>query len=62
MILCPNHHVEFDCGVIAIDPKTMRIVHSDADNSFHEKDLVYTRELNMKYIEYHWRIFDENFH
>jgi len=34
IILCPNHHVEFDYGVIAINPKTLTILHKDTRNPF----------------------------
>ena len=27
IVLCPNHHVEFDNGVVCIDPKTLRFKH-----------------------------------
>ncbi|MFA5796388.1 MAG: HNH endonuclease [Candidatus Shapirobacteria bacterium] len=29
IILCPNHHVEFDYGVIAINPNTLEIAHKN---------------------------------
>ncbi len=53
IILCPNHHTEFDYGVIAIDPKTKRIIHVDPKNEFHDKNLVNKRNLKNDYLIYH---------
>lgn len=55
IILCPNHHVEFDLGTIAINLKTMRLVHMDPNNPIHNKPLAYNRNnLDMEYIKYHY--------
>ncbi len=54
IILCPNHHVEFDYGSIAIDPNTNLIIHIDHNNKFHGKNLSYTRkDINKEFIKYH---------
>ena len=55
VILCPNHHVEFDYGVIAIEPKTFRILHKDPENPFIGKriELHPEHKLNEDYLEYH---------
>ncbi|MEO4053394.1 HNH endonuclease [Solibacillus sp. CAU 1738] len=55
IILCPNHHVEFDYGIIAIEPTTGKIIHINTDNLFHGKDLAYSRtDLNPNFIKYHY--------
>jgi hypothetical protein len=54
VILCPNHHVEFDLGVIAIEPTSLSIVHWDKSNPFHSKNLAYTRNLKNEFLEYHY--------
>lgn len=52
IILCPNHHVEFDYGMIAIENGC--IIHIDKSNSYHNKALVYTRDdLGHEYLAYH---------
>lgn len=54
IILCPNHHVEFDYGVIAIDPFSKKIIHKDQKNSFHNKNLAYSRtNLSEEFLVYH---------
>lgn len=54
IILCPNHHAEFDYGVIAIDPNSKKIIHIDSNNLYHEKELAYDREdLDIEFLEYH---------
>lgn len=55
IILCPNHHTEFDYGSIAIHPTSGQVVHADKENSFHGKSLTYTREdLGIDFIKYHY--------
>jgi len=34
VILCPNHHAEFDRGLIAIHPDTLEIIHIDSKNQY----------------------------
>lgn len=54
IILCPNHHVEFDYGAIAIDVHSQKIIHTDPHNPFHNKELAYKREdLNKEFLTYH---------
>ncbi len=55
IILCPNHHTEFDYGSIAINPKTMLIEHTDKRNIFHNKNLNYSRkDLDLSSLKYHY--------
>ena len=63
LILCPNHHAEFDYGSIAINPVTKRIVHIDDSNPFHDRQLAYHRgDLATEFLEYHFEnIFRKEF-
>lgn len=55
MILCPNHHVEFDYGSIAIDPKTLKIIHFDPKDDVNGKDLFSHKHLiGEEYLRYHY--------
>ncbi|MUT66152.1 HNH endonuclease [Paenibacillus sp. NEAU-GSW1] len=54
IILCPNHHQEFDLGVIAIEPLRQIIVHWDTNNPYHSKNLAYSRKLKKEFLEYHY--------
>lgn len=55
IILCPNHHAEFDYGSIAINPEDGLIEHIDVDNFFYKKELAYLRDdLDKEYLEYHY--------
>ena len=61
IILCPNHHVEFDYGVIAINPETLEILHKDKNNNFKNNKIILhpSHKLNKEYIKYHLnRIFN----
>lgn len=56
ILVCPNHHVEFDFGAISVDPKTKLIKHIDEENLFHNKKLAYDREdLEEEFLSYHHR-------
>lgn len=57
IILCPNHHVEFDYCIIAIDSKSMKIIHMDSGNQWHNKTIyVHSKhQLDRKNIEYHYQ-------
>ena len=53
IILCPNHHIEFDYGMIAI--KQGVVIHIDPKNIHNGQPLAYFRDdLNNKYLEYHY--------
>ncbi|MEK4822630.1 MULTISPECIES: HNH endonuclease [Priestia] len=55
IILCPNHHTEFDYGSIAINPITLEIVHVNMSNPYHGRSLEYHRpDLGREFIQYHY--------
>ncbi len=55
LILCPNHHVEFDYGAIAIDPITMSLIHFDKNNEIHGRPLFLKpgHVINKACLKYH---------
>lgn len=56
IVLCPNHHTEFDYGIIAINPETLHIIHKDPNNK-HIGQKLYVDErhnLNIEYLQYHF--------
>jgi hypothetical protein len=55
IVLCPNHHAEFDYGWMAVDPDTMKICHVDPDNQYAGRRLgqVAGHEIAREYFEYH---------
>ncbi|MBS1778257.1 MAG: HNH endonuclease [Bacteroidetes bacterium] len=57
LIVCPNHHAEFDYGSIAINPGTMKIEHVDETNRWHGKKLAYNRaDIDKMFLEYHYEM------
>ena len=63
IILCPNHHVEFDYGVIAIDPENLTVLHKDPKNPYFGKKIYIhpSHNLNKEYLRYHLeRIYNDN--
>jgi len=55
IVVCPNHHVEFDYGVIAINPETMESTHKDSNNHFNNKRVIINpkHKLSPKFLKYH---------
>ena len=61
IILCPNHHSEFDYLSIAINHNTLIIEHIDPNNKYHDKPLAYFRnDIARKFLEYHYR-YDQSY-
>ena len=57
VILCPNHHVEMDAGVISISPTDgVTLEHAFEDNAVHERPLTLMpgHTLGREYLQYHW--------
>lgn len=54
LIVCPNHHVEFDYGAIAVHPVEMTVVHIDPHYNLTGKPILFhplhkINELNLAY-------------
>ncbi|MBI5789699.1 MAG: HNH endonuclease [Candidatus Schekmanbacteria bacterium] len=53
IVLCPNHHVEFDYGVVAINSKTLTVISNNEFSgkkiSFHSK-----HKIDKENLEYHY--------
>ena len=55
ILLTPNHHVEFDYGIIGINPIDLTVKHVDASHPLNGQPLAYVRnDLSIEYIKYHW--------
>jgi HNH endonuclease len=55
VVLCPNHHAEFDFGAIAINPLSGTIDHIDRKNKWQGKyPRGETNTIGKWYIEYHF--------
>lgn len=56
LVLCPNHHAEFDMGSIAINPEDFTIEHIDKDNDFTGKkiNLQPDHDIAIKFLTYHY--------
>lgn len=56
LVLCPNHHVLLDLGVISISPEDKKtILHIDKNNSMHLRRLVIIKhELSAVALKYHY--------
>ncbi len=53
IVLCPNHHVEFDNGVVCIDSKTLRFKHKfEREIDGREIHLEGEHRLRKEYLEY----------
>lgn len=56
ILVCPNHHLEFDYGVIGYDPVKELITHIDPNNEFNQKSLFYHRvDIHNSFFKYHMK-------
>jgi hypothetical protein len=61
IVLCPNHHAEFDYGVIGVDPTSGLISHKNIYDAWHGKEPTYPlKYLSKDFILYHYRIILKN--
>ena len=58
IILCPNHHVEFDYGVIAIDPENFTVLHKNPNNSYLRGKIYIhpSHKLNKEFLRFHLKM------
>ncbi len=62
IILCPNHHAEFDYGAIAINPYSSQIEHVNVNNGFIGKKPILKHNIDFKYFQYHFeKIFKDGY-
>lgn len=62
IVLCPNHHVEFDAKSISLNPDTLLIEHIDKKNQFANSKLKLSlHTIDLKFIRYHHKLFKKNF-
>lgn len=52
IILCPNHHVEFDYGIIAINTD-LTLKHANPESIFNGQPILLKHTLSIRNIEYH---------
>lgn len=54
VVVCPNHHADFDNGVLTVNPKTLEI-HHPYDRSVDGRTLTVKddHDINSAYLEYH---------
>lgn len=61
IVLCPNHHAEFDGKSISINPLTLLIEHIDSNNDYVNNPLrLSLHKLDLKFITYHHELFKLN--
>jgi predicted restriction endonuclease len=54
LVLCPNHHVEFDYGIICVDPDALTIKHINSTNTFNGEKLHCIHRIDKQYLQYHF--------
>ncbi|MED4599668.1 HNH endonuclease [Paenibacillus validus] len=60
IVLCPNHHAEFDGKSISINPETLLIEHIESNNQYIKKTLKLSlHKIDLKFIAYHHELFCE---
>jgi predicted HNH restriction endonuclease len=51
LVLCPNHHVDFDYGMVRVDPRSLAVAHA-YDSTVHA-ELETRHEVGEAYLRYH---------
>ena len=53
LVLCPNHHAEFDLGAIALEPDSLTLIHVARNDHWHGKRLsLLKHELHANCLKY----------
>lgn len=61
IVLCPNHHAEFDAKSISLNPDTLLIEHIEKNNQFANTPLkISLHTIDVKFISYHHELFKKN--
>lgn len=53
IVVCPNHHIMFDRGVITINLNTGYVKHSNPENGLNRNKLLLKHHIDQNYIDYH---------
>ncbi|MCL2814267.1 MAG: HNH endonuclease [Oscillospiraceae bacterium] len=53
IVLCPNHHVMFDSGMITINIENKTVIHVNPQHMINNKEICLKHDIGKKYIEYH---------
>lgn len=57
IVLCPNHHVMFDRGAIAVHPRTLKVSYA-TDSRKHSAERLFVarwHKLQFKFVAYHYK-------
>jgi hypothetical protein len=61
LVLCPNHHAEFDGRAIALNPQLKIIEHIDMNSKYINKPLFLLKHsLGFDFLDYHYQLFKKN--
>lgn len=53
LVVCPNHHVLFDLGVLVIDPSNPKLLlHTDSTNKLHLQKINLNHDLDVQSLRY----------
>jgi predicted restriction endonuclease len=52
LVLCPNHHADFEHGMIRVDPETLTLTHR-YDVTLTGRTLTTEHEIGEEYLRYH---------
>jgi hypothetical protein len=56
LVVCPNHHIMFDLGALAIHPKTKKLycISGNSYREVHNSKLIFNHQISEVYLNYHW--------
>ncbi len=59
LILCPNHHIEFDYGSISMDPSDLTLRHINIRNMLDGVQITLKHYVDRNYLEYHFTLWSK---
>ena len=54
LVLCPNHHADFDYGIVKVNPETLEVEHlNDEEVNGNVLDVSANHQIGEQFLEYH---------
>ena len=53
LVLCPNHHADFDYGMIRVDPMSLEITHTQSDTDGSTLEVAPDHDIDEEFLRYH---------
>lgn len=59
LIVCPNHHADFDYGMVTVEPQSHTITHAYDDEHYNELHVERDHTVGDQFLQYHERVISQ---